>query len=160
MLLNDQLVLGVGRHLRIVADTHLRIGGHRPAIRVSERDLALTRALQLLKQLHLPSPALLKGCEFIGQVLGPPAARRVLLGIGPVQSGQVVGQALIRRLDQLGQLLTGEVAVRAVDRLEPGPVNGDQLSAEQIQLATEKNKLPEDGLERMAGCPYGNQQWS
>ena len=48
------------------------------------------------------------------------------------------------------QLLTGEVTVRAVDRLEPGPVNGDQLSAEQIQLATEKNKLPEDGLERMA----------
>ena len=89
--------------------------------------------------------ALLQRRDLLGQVLRPTATRPILLGIGPVQAAQIVGQTLVRRADHLHQLLTGEVAVRAIDRFQPGPVDGKQFSSEQF--AAEEHELTEDRLE-------------
>jgi hypothetical protein len=50
MLLDDQAVLRVNRHLDIVADGHLAMGDHRACIRIGERDLPLATFLQLTEQ--------------------------------------------------------------------------------------------------------------
>jgi hypothetical protein len=57
------------------------------------------------------------------------------------------GQPLVRRPDHLHQLLAAEVAVRAIDRFQPGPVDGKQFSSEQVQFAAEEHELTEDRLE-------------
>lgn len=102
--------------------------GHRPAVRVGQRDLALTAALQFLEHSLVARFALLRRRDLLGQVLRPTVTRPILLGIGPVEAAQIVGQALVRRADHRHQLLTGEVAVGAIDRFQPGPVDGEQFS--------------------------------
>ena len=37
--------------------------------------------------------------------------------------------------------------LRAVDRFQPGPIDGEQFSSEQVQFAAEEHELTEDGLE-------------
>ena len=85
--------------------------------------------------------------DLLGQVLRRTATRPILLGIGPVQAAQIVGQTLVRRADHLHQLVAGEVAVGAIDRFQPGPVDGKQFSSEQLQFAAEEHELTEDRLE-------------
>ena len=96
MLLDDQLVLGVERDLGVVAHADFRVRGHRPAVRVGQRDLALIAALQLLEHFLVARFALLQRSNLLGQVLRPTATRPILLGIGPAQAAQIVGQTLVR----------------------------------------------------------------
>ena len=67
---------------------------------------------------------------FAGRPLAPSSA-------ASVRSRRLrwLGQALVRRADHLHQLLTGEVAVRAIDRFQPGPVDGKQFASEQVHFA-------------------------
>ena len=67
-----------------------------------------------------------------------------------IQFLQIGFDPLLQLLQIFLHLGLGEVALTAVDRLELAAVNGDQLSAEQIQLPAQQAEGFEHFLERLA----------
>jgi len=55
---------------------------------------------------------------------------------------QVAVDIIVESLDQVLELFLGEVAIAAVDGLELGAIDGDQVTAEKIELAAEEGELP------------------
>ncbi len=81
-----------------------------------------------------------------------------LIGIGLVHLIQVAIDIFIQLLDQVLELLLGEVAIPAIDGLELGTVDtvpvfwrdGDKVAAEKVQLAAEEGELPADVADCLA----------
>src|SRR5277367_2014647 len=117
---------------------------------IGQRNLALAGAFQFLRQLGIPATTLFQNGNLLGQVLRRGAGRRTVLSISVIEAGQIVGKPLIRPLDQPFQLLAGEVAIGAIDRLQPGAVDRYQLTAKQIELAAEQHELAEHRFEGVA----------
>ena len=88
--------------------------------------------------------------DLFGQVLDPRAGCSVLGDIALVEALQIVVKLGVSHFDELCQGRAGEVAVLVVDRLDPGAIHGQQLSAEQLQLAAKQHELAEDRAESLA----------
>ena len=87
------------------------------------------------RQLGIPATTLFQNGNLLGQVLRRGAGRRTVLAISLIETRQIVDKPLIRPLDQPFLLLAGEVAIAAVDRLQPGAVDRYQFTAKEIELA-------------------------
>lgn len=155
MLLDDQLVLGqlvlgVDRHLRIVADGRLGPRDHRAGVGIGERDLAFAAGLQPFEQRSAGLAPRAHPGDLVRQRLfasAASAAGAILAAVDLVQLGQIALQPRVGRGDLPGQLLAREVAVAAVDRLQPRAVHRQQFAPEQIELAAQDDKGPEHRLE-------------
>jgi hypothetical protein len=80
-----------------------------------------------------------------------PAGGTFCLGfgaIGKIETGQILFDPLIGELDPSRQLLPGEVALAAVDRLETRAVHRHQFPPEQVEAATKQHEGSEQRLER------------
>ncbi len=95
------------------------------------------------------APPFLQRGDLLGQVPNRWVTRRwaTLLIVRLGQLGQVAGQSLISVAQHRFELLTREVALVAVDRLQARAVHRQQLLAEEIQLTAQVNEAAESGLE-------------
>ena len=75
-LLDDHLVLRVDRDLDVVADGDLRMGGHRPAVGIGQRYLALAASLQFRQHRLVAAALLAQRRDLLGEVVRPRAAAR------------------------------------------------------------------------------------
>lgn len=65
----------------------------------------------------------------------------VLIGIAFVEPLHAIGQLLIRFTDELRERPACEVAILVVHRLDARAIDGQQLSAEQVELPTQDDEL-------------------
>ena len=63
--------------------------------------------------------------------------RRVLIGVASIQGLEITGQLLVGLLNKLGQRRLGEVAILVIHGLDARAVDGQELAAEQVELAAE-----------------------
>jgi hypothetical protein len=118
--------------------------------------LALAGAFQFLRQLGIHATTLFQNGSLLGQVLRRGAGRRTVLAISLIEAGQIVDKPLIRPLNQPFQLLAGEVAIGAVDRLQPGA--GRALEYLQ-KIADEWDKEYHGQTKQWAETPHGQRAW-
>jgi hypothetical protein len=86
-LLDDHFVLRVDCDLRVIADANLRMGGHRPAVGIGQRYLALAGPLELRQKRPVAAAFLAERLDLLGQVFrARAAARSVFLDISPSSS--------------------------------------------------------------------------
>jgi hypothetical protein len=134
MLLDDELVLGIDRHLRIVADGRLAMRHHRARVGIGKRDLALAAGLQLVQH-RLADLAPLTHLGDLGRKrLGRPDTTVILAAVDIVQLRQIALQSLVGRLEVRLQFRPCEVARLAVHRLQPRAIHRQQFAPEQIEL--------------------------
>ena len=83
--------------------------------------------------------------DLLGQlvVVTDVAAVCCFVGIALVELPHVFRKPLVGIADDLGQGDLGEVAILAVDRLDPGAVHGEQLAPEQVKLPAQQHEFPE-----------------
>ena len=85
-LLDDHFVLRVDRDLDVVADANLRMGGHRPAVGISQRYLVLAGSFKIRQHRPVPAAFLAERLDLLGQVSrARAAARSAFLDIALVQ---------------------------------------------------------------------------
>src|SRR3546814_18725542 len=82
------------------------------------------------------------GCPGLGHI--------AVLPVGAVHCGQVARHAGLHLLDALGGLGYREVPVTVVDGLELAPVDGHDGPREQVELATQHDKLRAGRADRRA----------
>ena len=70
--------------------------------------------------------------------------------VGLVHLIQVAVDIFVEFLDQVLELFPGEVAIAAVDGLELGAIDGDQVTAEKVELAAEEGEFPADVADCLA----------
>jgi hypothetical protein len=68
LLLHDQLVLGIDCDLNVVAHSNMRVGGHRPAIGIGQRDLVFPGPLQLFQHSRASRAPLADRGDLLSQV--------------------------------------------------------------------------------------------
>ena len=136
LLRDDQLVFGVDRDLSVVAHPHL--SGTEPS------PDCLDRSAKFGSRRCVPIPGdssayrprrcfrtgIFSAKFFAGALLAAPSSPSA-----SIETRQIVDKPLIRPLDQPFLLLAGEVAIAAVDRLQPGAVDRYQLTAKEIEFA-------------------------
>src|SRR3989304_9306355 len=144
LVIDNQLMLRIHAQLDVVphqrgfAATHR----HRPAVRISQRDLRFAALLQLILDLPQLPPPLFHPLDLLPQLLGVGLLRQaLLLFISLVQLFQILPDLLIQRLHLPLELGLGEVTPLPVDSLELAPVNGHQFASEQIELTAKECKL-------------------
>src|SRR3984957_14824036 len=71
-LLDDQLVLRVDRHLNVIPDGDLGVGGHGAAVGIGQRDLVLAGSLELNQHRVITPAFLAERCDLLGLVRAPP----------------------------------------------------------------------------------------
>ncbi|MFZ3327261.1 MAG: hypothetical protein WA231_15840, partial [Methylocella sp.] len=148
-LRNDHFVLRVDGDLRVLADANLRMGGHRPAVRISERYLALAAPLQFRQKRPVAAAFLAERRDLLGKVFrARAAARSAFLDIALLEPPQIVVQPLAGRADELLQRGSREVSILVVDRLDPRPIHGQQfqsfdgVSFEPVFVADRRSARP------------------
>jgi hypothetical protein len=151
LVIEDELVLGTDADLNIVA--HLgappSADGHGTCIGIGEGDLLLTTALDpVLERLELLLP-FLQGLDLLAQFFGSGLVGVALVLVVEVQLLEVAVDLLVDACQRALQAAGGEVLVRAVDGLEPGAVDGDQLCAEELQFTAPEGELAADGADRL-----------
>nr|WP_242120393.1 hypothetical protein [Sphingomonas sp. JXJ CY 53] len=148
MLLDDQAVLRIDCHLRIVADGHLAMGDHRACIGIGERNLSFAAFLQLAHERCAGLTLLAQSGDLGRQRLSAAGAGSILTAVDLVQFSQIALQSCIGRGEIGRQPLAAEVACPTVHRLEPRAVHRQQLSPEQVELAAQHHECAEHRLER------------
>jgi hypothetical protein len=139
LLLSDQLVLGVDRELDIVAHADLGHARHGASIRIGQRDLVFASPVELVEKHFVP----LTPPPDCGDLLGQPVVTTDVsavcrfVSIAFVEMPHVFRKSFVGIADDLGQGSAGEVAILTVDCLDPSTVHGQQLAAEQIELAAQ-----------------------
>ena len=143
----DEFVFGVHGQLRVVTHHSSVRRGHFPRVRVGHRNLLLF-CVQLRQQFLVPVLPLLQrrdlGDQFLFRERRPARFGRVR----PVQFLQILRQPRIGPVNQFLKFEGVEILVTRIDRRELAPVYGQQLSAEEFQLAAQQRELPRHGLER------------
>ena len=103
-LLDNQLVLGVDRHLHVVADADLRMRGHCAAVGIGQRYLVLAGSFELGQHRVVAAALLAQRRDLLGQVLrARAAARRAILDIALVEPLEIVLQRLVGGADECSQ---------------------------------------------------------
>src|SRR3954447_11663364 len=147
LLLDNQFVLGVNGDLRVVADRDTRVGGHRSAVGVGHRDLALPGAVELGQHLLAAVTPTPDRGDLLRQVLDPGAGGAGFSRVSMVEPLQVVVELGVGKTDELRQGGSRKVTILVVNSLDPGAVDGEQLLAEQVQLAAQQHELAEHWAE-------------
>ena len=70
-----------------------------------------------------------------------------------VEPAQVVVELGVGKTDELLQGRSRKVTILVVDSLDPGAVDGEQLLAEQVQLAAQQHELAEHRAEGLVIDP-------
>lgn len=143
LMSHDQVVLGLDRDLDVVAHQAraLAVRGHRPAIRIGQRDLLVGRGvdidLQRLEVGHLFAQ--------LGDLLPQPLRLRLgklaLLAVGRLQRRQIARDAGLHLLHASLDRGAGEVLVARVHRLEPAAVDRRHRMREQSHLPAQQERL-------------------
>lgn len=89
VLLDDEAVLSIDCHLRVVADGHLAMGDHRARIGVGKRDLPFATLLQLTEQRRTDLTLLAQFGDLRRQSVGAAGAGTIFAAVDLVQLGQV-----------------------------------------------------------------------
>src|ERR1700729_2299555 len=147
-LLDDQLVLRVDRHLNVIPDGDLGVGGHGAAVRIGPRDLVLAGSLELSQHRLVAAALLAQRRDLLGQVLGARPGARPVRDIALVEPLEVVLQPLVGCTDERAQRRAGEVAVFVVDRLDAGSVDRQQLAAVEVEPPAQQHELAENAAKR------------
>ena len=85
-------MLGINRELDVVADANLGVAGHRPAVRIGQRNLALAGPFKLRQQRAEPIALAADRLDLFGEVVhARTAARAAFRDIALVQPAQIIG---------------------------------------------------------------------
>ena len=144
---HDQMVVGLDRHLHVVADDAGTAPArcHRAAVGIGEGDLLIGRGEHLL----LVSLEALHLCIELRQLL--PEMRRLgrkrlrrLLPVGRIELAEITRDALFQLRTASLHLALGEVPVAVVHRLELAAVDGDAWGRKQPYLAAQIHEAGAD----------------
>ena len=136
---------GIDRGLHIVADLYTVIViGHQPGIRVGSGKLVLVGLLQLLLIALVFGFSLFELGDSFFDFLSIGFSVLCFSLISLIQFSQVTGNLFIEVVDMTGQLLLGIVITLAVRSAELGTINGDEFLTEELPVATQAGKIPED----------------
>ncbi|MNE39009.1 hypothetical protein D3C80_1329330 [compost metagenome] len=139
-------MLHVDGKLNVIADSDFRHARHGAAVRIGQRYLVFTRAVQLIEQRLVAVTLSLDSGDLLGKVLGSlsvAAAGILFLCIANVEPLHVLCQSFVRLANELCKRRPREVAFLVVYRLDAGAVDRHQFPAEQIELAAQDDELPE-----------------
>ena len=128
----------------------LRMRGHRSAVGIGQRDLALAGSLQFPKHRRVASTLVAKPLDLFREVFRPRAARSGLRDIAVIEPIHVFIQALVRRANERLQRMAREVAILVVDRLDPRAVHGEQFAPEKIKPPAQQHELTKHRFEGVA----------
>ena len=137
ILFDDELVPVIDRDLRIVAHADLGAGRHPAYVGIGKRQLTFP-ARDKIGQHRTVQFTPFPHSRYLRFQCCCPAGGALCFNfcaIGKVETGQIILNPLIGVLDPSGQLLTGEVALAAVHRLEPRAVHRHQFTPEQVEAA-------------------------
>jgi hypothetical protein len=95
LLLRNQLVVGIHRNLHVVANGNMRVGCHRPAVGVSQRDLILSGPIRLRQHRLASFASLPHRGNFLRQMLDLRTAGLLLSSIARVEALRVVIELLV-----------------------------------------------------------------
>src|SRR3954451_14056019 len=130
---------------------------HRPAPKLRKNpystpnhNLVFSVAVQLGQHLLAAFPPTPDRGDLLGQVLDPGPGGAGFSCISMVEPLQVVLELGVGETDELCQGGSRKVAILVVDSLDPGAVDGEQLLAEQVQLAAQQHELAEHRAEDLA----------
>jgi hypothetical protein len=147
LLFGDQLMFRIHSKLDVAADADLGNARHGAGVRVCQRDLVITAAIQFLQRGLVPGALAPDRRDLLGQLTvttARAAAGAFLLGVAVVEALHVVRQLLVRLADKLRQCGAGEVAILVVHRLDARAiVDRQQLPPEKVELAAQDHELAE-----------------
>ncbi len=106
--------------------------------------------LQRFRVIFQPGAALLDGRDLLLKPVNVASAPAIITLIRLVKLLQIALQTLIARSDLPLQAGLGEVAILAVDRLDPAAVHRDQFTPEQIQVPAKGHEFAKDCLEGLS----------
>ena len=109
VLFDDQAVLRIDCHLRVVADGYLAMGDHRARIGIGKRDLPFAALLQLAKERRVGLTLLAQLGDLRRQRVGAAGAGTIFAAVDLVQLSQVSLQSRVGRGEIGRQPLAAEV---------------------------------------------------
>jgi hypothetical protein len=122
-LSNHKLMPLINRYLRVVAHVHFGVLGHRAAVWIGQRHLALPTGRHRVPQPLRASLALAQRLALLPQYFRRRLLNRSCIRVSRVQFTQVVCNFGINILQYLVQLGFGNIPTLVVDRLELTAVN-------------------------------------
>lgn len=145
LLLGDKRVLHIDGELDVVADTDLGHTRHGAGIRIGQRYLVLAAAVQLVQQRLVAISLAFDRRDLPRHAAARTVAagRLLLVSIALVEALHIIGQLFICFANELRERSPREVAILVVHRLDPGAIDGQKLTAEQVELPAQNDELPE-----------------